>query len=45
MYPDAHVGDIWRVDNSKAESQVKSDKAPMGPLQSRQYQCAGLIRL
>jgi hypothetical protein len=29
MYLDAHIGDIWRVDNAKAECQVKSDKAPI----------------
>jgi hypothetical protein len=30
MYPDAHIGDIQRVDNAKAKSQAKSDKALMG---------------
>ena len=29
MYPDAHISNIQWVDNAKAESQAKSDKAPM----------------
>ena len=27
MCPDAHISNIWRVDNAKAESQAKSVKA------------------